>query len=86
MPADCIGVMTSIQEIVVEDGSEINYPKARILNHSCCLVPERKRHRIELRQWTMLVPGLVLRVKPYPSVSGNTKCCSREGRFVLERI
>jgi hypothetical protein len=20
--------------------------------------------------------------KPYPSVSGNTKCCSREGRFV----
>jgi hypothetical protein len=27
-----------------------------------------------------------LAVKPYPSVSGNTKCCSREGRFVLEQI
>ena|SRR5438132_8477745 len=31
-------------------------------------------------------PYALFTLAPYPSASGGTKCCSREGRFVVEQI
>jgi hypothetical protein len=47
---------------------------------------ERRYMKYGLQNEFDKIHGCVIVVKPYPSASGGTKCCSREGGFVLERI
>src|SRR5205823_8570398 len=46
----------------------------------------RPMHLPMRRCFMKLCARVILRVTPYPSASGGTKCCSRGGSFVLEQI
>ena len=50
-----------------------NFPIHKLFERSC-----------ELGLWRLTADKIA--EKPYPSASGGTKCCSREGRFVVEQI